>query len=82
MKTAAGKLGDTQQLFPKELKVSCSSLRTLQVLGLGSVPQTLVLPWTGGVTREHYRLGMHKQALGNKPDTAMGVLPLSQRGEN
>lgn len=25
---------------------------------------------------------MHKQALGNNPDTAMGVLHLSQRGEN
>lgn len=44
MKIAAGKLGDTQQLFQKELKVSCSSLRTLQVLSLGSVPQTLGAP--------------------------------------
>lgn len=26
MKTAAGKLGDTQQLFQKEFRVSCSSL--------------------------------------------------------
>lgn len=33
MKIAAGKLGDTQQLFQKELKVSCGSLENSAVAG-------------------------------------------------
>lgn len=37
MKIAAGQRGDTQQLFQKELKVSCSSLENTA----GAVPQTL-----------------------------------------